>query len=302
MAVRRNSFAKTAHQRDARGNRGKREEPHAMLVMSSEPLRLVPKAIYDYLLTFEDERTLIWQSEWSFIKVVFLITRYFPIVDLSMTTSYYFKSLNPDECHRDIKPLGISPTPVSALQNSSRSWAVINFGIDVVIITVYFNSTHFTPLPAGVPGCLVSNGNSLLAGSWIIFMVFEAGILGMTLLKGIQLYQECKDKRLRNSALFNAIFTNGAIFYVYIFGLFVANVIVVASFSHDFAALLASVERVAHAVLAERLLITLRRAARNKLDEDNLEGLETLQFDQNDRDTIDTEVRISTFSEDLAST
>lgn len=35
--------------------------------------------VYDTLLTFGDELTYIWGSNWSPIKVVFLIVRYLPI-------------------------------------------------------------------------------------------------------------------------------------------------------------------------------------------------------------------------------
>ncbi|EJC98761.1 uncharacterized protein FOMMEDRAFT_161594 [Fomitiporia mediterranea MF3/22] len=264
--------------------------------------------IYDYLLTFEDERTLIWQSEWSFPKVVFLITRYFPVIDLSMTISYYFKSLTPDECYRKYKAMGhlinagiciaelIPIIRTWAIWERSRTitivlfiWATINLGVDVVIITVHFNAARLTPLPRGVPGCLLDNDSSLLVGAWIILMVFEAGILGMTALKGIQLYREYENKQLRNSALFKAFFTNGAIFYVYVFALSVANVIIITSFPRDYVGLLASVERVAHAVLMERLVITLCKAARPEPEEEDLTKLDTMRFEQSQGRLIDTE-------------
>ena len=40
--------------------------------------------IYDYMLTFEAERTLIWKERWTFTKFLFLVTRYLPFVDLSV--------------------------------------------------------------------------------------------------------------------------------------------------------------------------------------------------------------------------
>lgn len=35
---------------------------------------------YDYLLTFEQEVSLIWPSPWNVVKILFLTTRYTPFV------------------------------------------------------------------------------------------------------------------------------------------------------------------------------------------------------------------------------
>ncbi|PFH53279.1 hypothetical protein AMATHDRAFT_45557 [Amanita thiersii Skay4041] len=40
--------------------------------------------IYDYLLTVHLEEALIWSSNWSYIKVLFLINRYLPFVDITL--------------------------------------------------------------------------------------------------------------------------------------------------------------------------------------------------------------------------
>ncbi|KDR68342.1 hypothetical protein GALMADRAFT_78777, partial [Galerina marginata CBS 339.88] len=36
---------------------------------------------YDYFLTFHQEVSLVWASRWSAAKVLFLLTRYVPLVD-----------------------------------------------------------------------------------------------------------------------------------------------------------------------------------------------------------------------------
>ncbi|EJC98760.1 uncharacterized protein FOMMEDRAFT_170961 [Fomitiporia mediterranea MF3/22] len=265
--------------------------------------------IYDYLLTFEDERTLIWQSEWSFAKIVFLITRYFPAIDLSMTTMYHFGIFTLDECYRRYKAGGhlintgiaiaelIPIVRTWAIWEKSRTitiilfiWAAINVGIDIVFITLYFNAAQFAPLPPGVPGCLLVCALATYLKR-VAHVAFDARD---PVLKGIQLYREYEDKQLRNSVLFKAFFANGVIFYVYIFALSVANVIVITTFPRNFAGLLASVERVAHAVLMERLVFTLCKAARPGLDEQYLTKLDTIRFERGQRGPIETEVTTGT--------
>lgn len=55
--------------------------------LASEPVSELYIQVYDYMLTFEDERTFIWPSKWSIPKTLFLMTRYLPFIDLSITAS-----------------------------------------------------------------------------------------------------------------------------------------------------------------------------------------------------------------------
>ena len=50
--------------------------------------------IYDYLLTFNAERTLIWPSSWSITKVLFLLTRYAPFIDITIILWRAYPSFN----------------------------------------------------------------------------------------------------------------------------------------------------------------------------------------------------------------
>lgn len=43
--------------------------------------------IYDYLLTFEREVSLVWRSPWSIVKILFLLARYTPFVSISAILS-----------------------------------------------------------------------------------------------------------------------------------------------------------------------------------------------------------------------
>lgn len=43
--------------------------------------------IYDYLLTFGREASLVWRSPWSIVKILFLLARYTPFVSISAILS-----------------------------------------------------------------------------------------------------------------------------------------------------------------------------------------------------------------------
>ncbi|EJC98751.1 uncharacterized protein FOMMEDRAFT_161584 [Fomitiporia mediterranea MF3/22] len=268
--------------------------------------------VYDYMLTFEDERTLIWNSDWSLTKLLFLLTRYLPFMDLSISTTRHFKhDMSPEACLLNYKiggsfvDFGIF---IAELILVLRTWAIwekkriitiallvwtaINLVLDFVFVELYLDSVKFTPVPKGITGCLTTSGNPLLVGAWAVLMVYEAGILGLMILKGTQMYKEYVHRELRSSALYKAIFRDGAIFYVYIFALSVANVIIISRLPRELAALLTSFERVIHAVLTERLLIALRRAIREPHDQSY--NLETIRFDKSPKGIVDTETGAGT--------
>ncbi|KAL5494760.1 hypothetical protein ACEPAI_222 [Sanghuangporus weigelae] len=279
-------------------------------IPSSRKLRLI--GAYDYLLTFEDERTLMWTRRWSPTKGLFFMTRYLPFIDLSITASHHFrKGMTPAACNLAYQIAGckwlidigfltaecILLIRTWAIWNRGRwiglvliFWAALALVANFVVMGLFMKSIGFSALPTGLSGCLVTSGNSLIMGVWIILMVYEAGIVVLMVLKGVQLYRE-----LGRTGLFLAVFRDGAIFYVYIFVLSVANVIVVSRLSRDLSTMLASIERVLHSILTQRLLFALRRAG-SEPEVDESEKLETMKFDESPRaiNTTDTETGTGT--------
>ncbi|EJC97414.1 uncharacterized protein FOMMEDRAFT_32510, partial [Fomitiporia mediterranea MF3/22] len=42
------------------------------------------EVVYNYILTFKDEHTLVWPKRWSLLKVLFFLVYYLPFVDLTI--------------------------------------------------------------------------------------------------------------------------------------------------------------------------------------------------------------------------
>ncbi|OCB89035.1 hypothetical protein A7U60_g3843 [Sanghuangporus baumii] len=230
--------------------------------------------VYDYILTFEDERTLIWPGQWTVTKVLFLFTRYLPFIDLSIPViRHASKDLSPKACELSYQSsiwlinVGFLTAELIllirtwAIWERSRLitvilgiWATLNLVAEFVVMGFFMTALGFTSQPHGLPDCLLTSGNLLIRSVWIILMVYEAGIIVLLAIKGSQLRRD-----LGSSALYRALFRNGTIFCVYVFALSVANVIIISALPHRLASLLASIESVTHAILAQRLLLTLRK-------------------------------------------
>ncbi|KAF9448155.1 hypothetical protein P691DRAFT_775627 [Macrolepiota fuliginosa MF-IS2] len=50
---------------------------------------------FDWLLTFNMEFALIWNTKWNWTKILYLITRYMPFVDTSLVTYHQFRTTLP---------------------------------------------------------------------------------------------------------------------------------------------------------------------------------------------------------------
>lgn len=240
------------------------------------------------------------------------MVRYLPVLDLTITgIGQYRANLSPETCSFSLKTsawlinLGIITAELIliirtyAIFNQKKrvvlilliAWGVANLVPDLAIMALFLKSIEFTPLPGGLRGCLITSGNTLLIGDWIILMIYESILLLLLVIKGIQMYKE-----LGKSSLYLALFRDGAVFYVYIFALSVANVIVISTLSaHDKSKLgmLASIERVTHSILTGRLLLTLNKANKTLTDPSHVTvDLQSIQFEGNPRGLEDSEAGI----------
>ncbi|EJD03512.1 uncharacterized protein FOMMEDRAFT_27477 [Fomitiporia mediterranea MF3/22] len=201
---------------------------------------------YDYMLTFEDERSIMWPKRWSLMKVLFFMVRYLPLVDLTIT--FVVKKLG-------IMNLGILSAEAIliirtyAIWNENRSvlilligWALANLASSAVFLGLFLKSLGWMRLPPGPFGCLVTSGNGLLAEVWVILMIYESVLIVLLAIKGIQLYKE-QGKTPIILALFRdgVVFSFsssidalihacvGAIFYLYIYALIAFKALSVAN-------------------------------------------------------------------------
>jgi len=230
--------------------------------------------IYDYFLTLPREVSLIWPSKWSLIKVLFLLTRYTPFIDAGLSLHYHFQSSPRVETCQLVVSLNsclfFSGTAASQIILTMRTWAVwdrnkqlgIALGIffamcalpDIGIIVIFLKSLRFIPLKSpALLGCLVIEASPYLSISWILLLIYEAGIFFLMLIEGIRCY-----KLSSNSQLFRVVFKNGLLYYLYLFALSLCNVIVVKTVPPHLQVVLIFTERVVHSILACRVVLEIR--------------------------------------------
>ncbi|KZP19209.1 hypothetical protein FIBSPDRAFT_892990 [Athelia psychrophila] len=159
--------------------------------------------VYDYILTFDSEVTLIWGEPWKSLKVLFLLSRYLPFADTVVLFLYHSAS-SQSECRAlkfgliMLSAIGICITEYIF---AVRTWAMWGFDRNVgivlvitclacwlpnVVVALFFGrgTKYFPPTPL-VQGCNEASANSplFLAVSGML-IVYWLVLIGLMVVKG----------------------------------------------------------------------------------------------------------------------
>ncbi|KAF8148279.1 hypothetical protein B0H34DRAFT_269153 [Crassisporium funariophilum] len=252
--------------------------------------------LWDYLITIGMEVELIWSSQWSIIKVIYIVQRYLPFIDTIWLTVHYQLGydLSKTDCRRILSAVGYLYTfgfATSELLLALRAWAVWNHDKRLAVIMsvtyilfwfpdfgymfLFLRSMQFgqSPFP-GFVGCFVTEGSSVLALCWVVVIIWDAFILVLMAIPGIKTY------RLgNNQSLLDIIYRDGLIFYIYLFIISSVQIIVIQTLPAGYIILLAACERCLHSILSSRVLLHIRAhvKAREEATHWSLSGLTALQ-------------------------
>jgi len=235
--------------------------------------------IYDFFLTFPQEVSLIWPAPLSLMKVLFLVTRYLPFADVGIRIWHHTRykpsvrtCLFVFESNSWLFYVG---TCLAEVILTLRTWAVWNrdwrlsialpifyiacFGVNIPLIVIFVKSLRFLPIPTPpLLGCLAIKGWHLVSICWTMLFVYETGIFLLMLIKGIRCYRSGG-----SSQLFHVVYRDGLLYYLYLFGFALANVIMVATMPPDLQMVLVVIERFIHPILACRVVLDIRGQVSN---------------------------------------
>ncbi|TFK32625.1 hypothetical protein BDQ12DRAFT_479687 [Crucibulum laeve] len=226
-------------------------------------------------MTLGMEIDFVWASNWSLMKVLFLIQRYLPFFDTVWLVLHHQlgHDLSGPACHRIYQASGwmyIVGFATSELILTLRAWAVWNrdrrlsitlpmlyvgiWGSDCVIMAKFLASMKFgAPPHVDFLGCFVTKGSSILYLCWVVLMVYEAIILILMIIPGIAAYRLGGD-----SALYKTVYRDGVLYYLCLFVLSLTNVIVIQILPSAYINLFSSFERVIHSIVTSRVILHIR--------------------------------------------
>jgi len=200
--------------------------------------------VYDHYLTSASEGSLIWNSPWTFPKIIYLLTRYWSAVTLIIIIYYHFSpDISAKDCIISSRfvtwsiNFGIS---LSEIVLTIRTWAVWGRSRNVAIFLCIFfaaiwipgffimgvweGTVEYVPAPRKIvpSGCWPEVRNSIYYVNFVLLSIFEGVLLIMISIKA---YMALKDGP-PDFRFFQAVYIDGILFYVYLFALSVINLVI----------------------------------------------------------------------------
>ncbi|KAH8110859.1 hypothetical protein DFH11DRAFT_1617273 [Phellopilus nigrolimitatus] len=225
------------------------------------------------MLTFSEERRLVWSSRLSIIKVAFFLNRYMPFVGLA-GMMHVTVSVDPVKYAESCRPAFIvfSSFIVAeyvvaefilymrayAVWGCSRLVSFILGSLYIVFCTLalYFSGQFLktvttVSLPLLPTGCLVNLRGDIDRLAMSMLMVMEAFALAALLGKAAQ---------MPHSTMMKRIFTDGIIYFIIILFAAIANIIVLSAASPVLSDFMLAPQCALHSICCSRLLLRIRGA------------------------------------------
>ncbi|KAG2132904.1 uncharacterized protein EDB93DRAFT_890777 [Suillus bovinus] len=200
---------------------------------------------YDYAYLSHEEWKFLRQARWTKVKALYIVTRYLPFFLITIYLCLNFTpNENPNKC-RILINIYSSLSQISLICSECffmlRTYALWNnnrivlvgmlttaFAMVVTSISIRFIiiSTSYVTI-SGIPGCSWSSSGVLYYTSFVFLLVFQLGLVSLTLTRAIQSWRSAKSP-------LQAILAKHNIFY-YACGLFfsAANVLMPVLFPNS---------------------------------------------------------------------
>ncbi|KAH8801220.1 hypothetical protein DL96DRAFT_1635636 [Flagelloscypha sp. PMI_526] len=281
--------------------------------------------IWDYLLTFNLELSLIWSKKFSVGIVLFLLTRYLPLADILVSIiciQLQDAGNSRDACPGpyaaivwlDVVGIQIAECKLPRISSNDahdsnivilvlRTWAL--YGQNKWILTglltwqaaslVYCGVANQGVIQSiawggpelpGIPGCSILSADNLrgrIAGNYVGIVALETVILILTCIRAF-----CSTGAGHGlsggSLLFQIIHRDGLVFYFFILGTSVVNLVVLFTAPLQYFAVLIIFQRTMHSVATGRILLHIRQVAAYPVVHiralgSNMQGREVWQLD-----------------------
>jgi len=236
--------------------------------------------VFDYLLSLELEVSLVWRSQWSISKILFMCSRYPAFIDVPLVL-WYELAPNPDI--KNCFPIyassswgtffGIASAEAILILRTyalmgcnSRALTVFVISyVAIVITTVVVLSLFLQSLKFGAPPLQTVAGCHLVDGSIILVVCFILVLLNETVLMVCTLWVGVKRFRHSYNPLIKTLYRDGISYFVLLFLISAGNLAVLIWGPIELVDLFNTFLRVMHSVLSTRIVLHVRAVNRDEV-------------------------------------
>ncbi|KAF9554231.1 hypothetical protein CPC08DRAFT_713068 [Agrocybe pediades] len=226
---------------------------------------------YDYLCTFDQEIEYVWSRRRSLGSYLFLLNRYLPFMDLTLSLYAIKVRLSPEQCLRHYSLItwcnmaGIFICHVILGLRTIAIWeknAWVLFAVSTILSATlitsivtskkYMDSLIFVPSdPNFFFGCTLHKGSTTIIYSFIAVFVAETAIVILTLIRTIT------HLRRSNSSWVRQVYQRGFILYLYTLGLTTLNLLFPIFAPPAIKTTFTDPQRAFHSIFATRVLFNI---------------------------------------------
>ncbi|KAJ6615409.1 hypothetical protein B0H10DRAFT_2041310 [Mycena sp. CBHHK59/15] len=237
---------------------------------------------YDTLLHFGQEYHYVWQSHWSFIKCLYLWTRYSTFIDTIVALQETL------DMHRDSSScshivdfttvfagVGIGVTEMILMVRTyalyGRSKKLLRFflmmwlsvaGVNVWAVIKYTASFKTQAPPSATSSCYLSSTSNIGLVCYVSFLTMETIIVLLTVWKGFHTFS-VTNSTFQHTHFVTSFYRDGILFYLAILVFFITDVVIQAVAPSGLRFVADTPLRVMHSILSCHL-VTHDRAVAHK--------------------------------------
>ncbi|KAJ7065626.1 hypothetical protein C8F01DRAFT_1366576 [Mycena amicta] len=265
-----------------------------LLTVDLEVWMLLPSSVFVQTFT---QKSLVWPSRWSISKVLFILSRYLPFVEVPLCI--YCKSTGnaPPQCspaqyYPDIFALdptlkackilnstvimarvvgiavaeailllrtyALSGRNERALRILTLLWA-IGVSTSIITLSVFIKGSKYALAPLNLRGCDLTEGKFILVGiPFIIIPVYEMILMSYTIFLGVKNY------RYSTNPLVVTLYRDGLSYFFFMGVMSIANLIILVAGPEHMQDILNSFLRVLHSICSCRIILHVRDAERKR--------------------------------------
>ncbi|ETW83514.1 hypothetical protein HETIRDRAFT_165796 [Heterobasidion irregulare TC 32-1] len=160
---------------------------------------------YEWAILLDQEVSLIWNSPWNLSKILYLLSRYTPVLDMSLSMQHVPCNLR---CRNSLYRHRNSNIGTKILSSLGSLW-IIWVCVNIWVLVKFMDSLVFADPPSAlIPGCYLANGDPIVFVSFASLLFVETVIVILTVYKGFQLTHQSK------SPLLLTLYRDGIVFYL----------------------------------------------------------------------------------------
>ncbi|KAG1752970.1 hypothetical protein EDB19DRAFT_1670869 [Suillus lakei] len=249
--------------------------------------------VFDYCIKLEAEIDLTWGRKWGFIRILFVVARYMPFVDVLVDLIYSLGPTSPQPClslYQVSSWLNITGTVAAESLLLVRTYTL--WGRNKVLLVALLllalgciagsgvigasvsSLFEYQDPPLATSGCYQTQRIALYAVNYALLGLFETVILFLNL------FQAWRHRRQPGSSrLITHLYRDGIVYVLYILAMTITNIVVIGFLPSEYAESVDTLQAVLHSVLSSRLLFNLRAIIQRRHEETLVSVMETdLQF------------------------